>query len=207
MPKGPSVAEGGASVIGGPGCRVSVGGVYALVEGAVSADSPPLWHSTPHWALMMRPHLRQRTRLATTETSKCAATSQHKHHGYIALAARSPLDLDSMEKVSVRTRTTNGHAPVEPDRLVTDHHEINHTTFGGIKQDGDMHLHVIVDATTEANSHRDDATCIFRTFVSLCFIILQRAILEHKVPCFPLGEGAWSWFYQPITQDIGWDTH
>ena len=45
-PKGPSVAGGGASVIGGPGCRVSVGGVYALVEGAVSADFPPLQHST-----------------------------------------------------------------------------------------------------------------------------------------------------------------
>ena len=45
-PKGPSVAGGGASVIGGPGCRVSVGGVHALVEGAVSADFPPLQHST-----------------------------------------------------------------------------------------------------------------------------------------------------------------
>ena len=45
-PKGPSVAGGGASVIGGPGCRVSVGGVYALVEGAVSADFPPQQHST-----------------------------------------------------------------------------------------------------------------------------------------------------------------
>ena len=45
-PKGPSVAGGGASAIGGPGCRVSVGGVHALVEGAVSADFPPQQHST-----------------------------------------------------------------------------------------------------------------------------------------------------------------
>ena len=82
---------------------------------------------------------------------------QPNHYGDFALAPRSPTDLDYMEQNSFFS--THGHAPVVHDRLVTDHHEI-HNINVGIKQDGDMQSHVIVDATAETISRRGDAVCI-----------------------------------------------
>ena len=82
---------------------------------------------------------------------------QPNHYGDFALAPRSPTDLDYMEQNSFFS--THGHAPVVHDRLVTDHHEI-HNINVGIKQDGDMQPHVIVDATAETISRRGDAVCI-----------------------------------------------
>ena len=82
---------------------------------------------------------------------------QPNHYGDFALAPRSPTDLDYMEQNSFFS--THGHAPVVHDRLVTDHHEI-HNINVGIKQDGDMQSHVVVDATAETISRRGDAVCI-----------------------------------------------
>ena len=144
------MAGGGASAIGGPGCRVSVGGVHALVEGAVSADFPPLQHSTPHWAPRCVRTEGTRSPGWQRKTYSFSGTGHTNNYGYVALAARSSPDLDSMEGVSIRMSATNEHAAVAPDRPVTDHHG-NPPLLCGIRRDGDMHLHVIAPTTPRAS--------------------------------------------------------
>ena len=155
---GSPAAEGGASASGELGVSVGVGDsrLPPLTE-------PPAHHTTlgPHGISIPGVTNRAGDRAIFSCGTSCGSGSadQPNYHGDLALAPRPPIDLDYMEQDALLS--TCEHAPVVHDRLVTDHHEIHHTIDGGIRQDGDMHSHVIVlDATAETNSHRGDAVCI-----------------------------------------------
>ena len=157
-----AVGQAGGGVLGHPAAR---GGVSSGAPRLGEHAKPPTQNTTLGTAGVSTPEvtipasctsLRRSFASSAEVADRVGSTCQH-HLGDFALAPRSSIDLDSMEEYPSRTSTAHGPAPVEHDRLVTDHHEIHNTIGGGgIKSSlGGMHSHATVVAASETVSHPD----------------------------------------------------